>query len=172
MHGRLAIAATCFVIAVACCLPMVANAAFVACDQTIYDNGGLLHNRQPATLAAAQKLKNIGIEVRVIDLLTYDDYPTLASYIKARQKACASWKSRTGGWKSNLLVIVATIKERKIGVFYGPNTKLAAAFLKGGGSRRIGTDFIYPKIYQARWPAGFVAGLNESYRVVNRYLHP
>ena len=159
-------------IAVACSTPAVANAAFVACAQTIYDNGGLLHNRQPATLAAAQKLKNIGVEVRVIDLLTYDGYPTLTSYIMARQRACASWKSPTGGWKSNLLVIVATIKERKIGVFYGPHTKLAAAFRKGGGSQRIGTDFIYPKIYQARWPAAFVAGLNESYRVVHSYLHP
>jgi hypothetical protein len=172
VNGRLALAATCLVSVVSFGTPAVANAAFVACDQTIYDGGGLLHNRQPATLATAQKLKNIGVEVRVMDLLSYDPYPTLASYIKARQHACASWKSPTGGWRPNLLVIVATIKERKIGVFYGVNTKLAAAFRKSGGSRRIGTDFIYPKIYQARWPAGFVAGLNESYRVINSYLHP
>jgi hypothetical protein len=172
MNARLVIAAGCFAIMVVLSAPTVANAEALACDQTIYDQGGLLHNRQPATLAAAMKLKTIGIDIRVTDLQSFHGYPTLVSYTNARQKACASWKSATGSWKPSLLVIVATIKERKIGVFYAPSSKIAAAFRKGGGSRRIGTDFIYPKIYQATWPAGFVAGMNEVYRVVNSYLHP
>ena len=167
MNGRLAVAVACLAVAGALRAPLPAGAVVVACDQTIYDHGGLLHNRRPATLAAAQKLQSIGVDVRVIDLQSYRGFPTLAAYIEARQKACASWKSPTGGWKPNLLVIVATIMERKIGIYYAPHTKLAAAFRKAGGTLRIQTNFIRPKIEQARWPAGFVAGLNEAYRVIN-----
>ena len=172
MNARTVTAVTCLVLAASLSAPMAAGALVVACDQTIYDNAGLLHNRRPATVAAAQKLASIGVEVRVIDLLSYRGFPSLADYVSARQKACASWKSPTGGWKPNLLVVVATIMERKIGIFYGPDTKLAAAFRQSGGTRRIATGFIRPKIDQARWPAGFVAGLNEAYRVVDGYLHP
>ena len=172
MNARKVVAVACFVLVASVCAPATAGAVVVACDQTIYDNAGLLHNRRPATVAAAQKLASIGVDVRVIDLLSYQGFASLADYVSARQKACASWKSATGGWKPNLLVVVATVMERKIGMFYGPDTKLAAAFRKGGGTRRIATGFIGPKIYQARWPAAFVAGLDEAYRVVDAYLHP
>jgi hypothetical protein len=171
VHARKLLAVACVVLAAALCAPIAAGAA-VACDQTIYDNAGLLHNRRPATVAAAQRLASIGVEVRVIDLLTYQGFPSLAAYVGARERACASWQSSTGGWKPNLLVVVATVMERKIGIFYGPGTNLAAAFRKGGGTRRIAEGFIRPKIYQARWPAGFVAGLDEGFRVVDGHLHP
>jgi hypothetical protein len=171
MKVRLVLA-TAFFAALSLSAPVPSSAAVVGCNFAIYNQGGLLNARQSELKALAQKLNSIGVDVRVINLLSYDPYPTLASYMKSRQKACRSWQSATGSWKPNLLVIVATIKERKIQIYYAPKSKLATAFRKGGGTARIAKDFIYPKIYQARWPAGYLAGMNESYRVINSYLHP
>ena len=171
MNSRLALAAV-LVTALSLPAPIAASAAVVGCDFKLYNQGGLLNARQSDLKAAADRLEGIGVDVRVINLLSYAPHPTLAGYIKSRQRACRSWQSATGSWKPNLLVIVATIKERKIQLYYAPNSKVAAAFRKGGGSTRIAKDFIYPKIYQARWPAGYLAGMNESYRVIDRYLHP
>lgn len=151
--------------------PVAATAAVVGCDVPIYNQGGLLDERTSDLAAAAQKLQSIGVEVRAFDLQWFDPYPSLEAYVNARQKACRSWQSPTGAWKPDLLVIAASIKGRKIGIFYRPGSELAAAFRKAGGTRRVVVQFIYPELYQARWPAGFIAGMHEAYRVVDSYRH-
>jgi uncharacterized membrane protein YgcG len=146
--------------------------AFAAnpCDQTVYDGAQVFKGDQSSVEAAAQKLSQVGADVRVLTLKDLGGQSTLDALIKDQQNSCGSWKGSDGHRKNNLLVFAMALKERKVGIYYGD--RWVAAFDQSGGDLRVQSDFMGPQFRNGNFAGGFADGMNESYRIINNFLHP
>ena len=149
-------------------VPNVASAES-ACDAIVVDGANVLGNHQSVETAAL-KLNGIGADVRVRTLPNLGNFATVDDYMAATVKACPTWQGINNDRKSNLVVYVMTKEDRKLGVFYGDGW--TNAFSKGGGEQRIWADFMVPRFKSGDYPGGFVAAIDETYRVFDSYLHP
>ena len=149
-------------------VPNVASAES-ACDAIVVDGANVLGNHQSVDTAAL-KLNGIGADVRVRTLPNLGNFATVDDYVAATVKACPTWQGINNDRKSNLVVYVMTKEDRKLGVFYGDGW--TNAFNKGGGEQRIWADFMVPRFKSGDFPGGFVAAIDETYRVFDSYLHP
>lgn len=146
-----------------------ATQAEQSCDAIVVDDAGVLSGGQDVQ-AAAEELNSIGADVRVRTLPSISGYATLDDLVDDTIKSCQSWQNPNGDRKSNLVVFAMSKDDRKLGIFYGDGW--VNAFNDGGGEQRIWADFMVPKFKSGDFSGGFVAAIDETYRVFDNYLHP
>lgn len=141
-----------------------------SCDQMVVDDARVFGDQQSQVVQAAQQLTNLGADVRVRTIPSLGGFATLDALFKNTQVNCPSWTGTGTNRKSNLLVFMMTLNDRKVGIFYGD--RWVDAFNKTGGDQRVWQDFMVPAFRDGNYAKGFVDGMNESHRVLDLYIHP
>lgn len=147
-----------------------AAAASEQCDATIIDGAQKFGSDLSAVEASARSLATLGTDVRVRTLPNLGSFSTLDGYIDSMKSECGSWRSTSGTRKNNLLVFAMAVNDRKVGIFYGEQWK--QAFKDAGGEGRIYNNQMGPRFADGDFAGGFVAGMNESFRVIDKFLKP
>jgi len=155
------------------CVFLLALSAVVALanDQSalVVDQAKIFGEKLSQVEQAAKELQRNGADVHVWTIDTFSgESSTLDGYFEKLLKKSPAWQSPSGGRKNNLIVLMISTKERKVGIYYGGewNQPLKQNWL------RIQTDLMNPKFRRGDFADGFVAGLNEISSVIHNYLHP
>lgn len=138
-----------------------------SCDALVVDGSNVLSGRTQEIEQAAQKLVNLGADVRVRTYQTMNGSGTLDTFIKQVEQQCPSWKTPQGR-KGNLLVFVHVRQERAAGIFSGLTFKEPI----DANYARIIADHMRPRFKQNDFAGAFTAGMEETYRVLDTHLHP
>lgn len=144
------------------------------CDQLVYDEANVLgDNAFGAKISqvenAAQKLVNLGAEVRVRATKTLGGAATIEALQEKVEKQCSSWQTPNGrDRKNNLVVLMVATESRKSGIFYGAEWMQAL----GNSWQRIRVDKMNPRFRDGDWAGGMINGLNEITRLVDLEVHP
>ena len=160
--------AVCFGILIG--LPSASAMAVDTGSEIVLDEAQILGNQIGDIEAAAKKLESIGADVRVRTFTDFGNAGTLDAFIEQYQKQYSSWLGANGERKNNLLIFAVSMKESKLGIFYGDQWMNALEYT--GEGLRISSDLIGPKFTGGNFVDGFLDGMNETYRVLNDYLHP
>lgn len=140
------------------------------CDAVIVDGAQKFGDDLSDVEEAWKSLATLGADVRVRTLTSLGRFDTLDDYVASTQSECGSWQSAAGTRKNNLLVFAMSVNDRKVGIFYGEQWK--QAFKNSGGEGRIYNNQMGPRFRDGDFAGGFVAGMNESFRVIDKFLHP
>lgn len=124
------------------------------CDQTVWDQAGVMTARINDVDQAAQQLKQLGVDVRI---RTIAHSTNLDQVEHEMEKACPSWQGGMGGRKSTLLVLMVAPNDHKLGVYYG------AAWRRAFDNHwnRIKQEVMGPRFHDKDFAGGFIAGENE-----------
>jgi hypothetical protein len=91
------------------------------CDQLLLDEANVFGGQLASVEAEAQRLVNLGADVRVRTIQTYGAAGTLDNYQEAIERECASWRAPDGGRKNNLIVLMVAVQERRTGCITAAN---------------------------------------------------
>lgn len=90
------------------------------CSDTVIDEAGVLNSSQINQVTKAEeKLTRQGVDVRVRLLNDLKGASSLEELKSNAQQKCSSWKSKDGGMKNNLLILMVAPKQGKTGFFFG-----------------------------------------------------
>lgn len=148
--------------------PVPVIAAANTCDQVVIDDAAVFKDQLPRVTAEAQSLIALGTDVRVRAIASLNGAATLDSYEQVVERACPSWQATDGSRKNNLIVMMMSLQERKTGLYYGSQWERTL----GPNWTRIQADLMNPHIRDGDYAGGFVAGLQETGRLVDLQLHP
>lgn len=135
----------------------------------VVDKTGIFGNKLADVEKAAQKLQNTGADVHIWTIQSYaKEAGSLEKYFEKLKSNFPSWQSSNGGRKSNLIVLMISLKERRTGLYYGEEWSgpLRSNWL------RIQTDFMNPRFKEKKFADGFIAGISEVERLTYEHLHP
>lgn len=138
------------------------------CDELVDDDAGVFKDRITAVQQEAQALTNLGAEVRVITIESLGSFATVEAFQKDLERQCPSWQAADGGRKNNLITVIAAVKDRKTGLFYGSEWKKTL----DPALSRIQADRMNPRFRDNDFAGGFVNGLSEIRRLVDIQTHP
>lgn len=127
------------------------------CDDLVVDEAGALGDGIQSVVTSAQKLANLGAEVRVRIVSRISPHPDINRYEAAIEKSCQSWQSLDGGTRNNLIVLIIAIDDRESGLWYG--TEWAKKLDPNWNSIRA--DVMNPKFRDGEFAKGISAGLDE-----------
>lgn len=126
----------------------------VDCDAAIQDGAGVFKDGA-SVRSAVQELQSHGAEVRVISLNSIGHHGSLDKLKGRYQQLCASWKSADGGMKNNLIVLMFSMEEKKLGLYYGDQWSSSLSNTWPGIlSKKVG-----PKFRDGDFAGGVAAGL-------------
>lgn len=155
---------------VACALfaPIQTASAQGSCDDIVVDEAGVFGAGIDQVATEAQKLVNLGADVRVRSVKTFGSAGNLDNYVDQIQKECNSWQATDGGYKNNLVVLIVAVDDRKTGLYYGSQWKrtLEPNWI------RIQADKMNPRFRDGDFAGGFAAGLQEIQRLIDLEIHP
>lgn len=90
------------------------------CDRLVVDDAGVLGSGFSRVQDAANSLMATGADVRVRTVRDFAGRPTLDDYADDLQASCPTWRAADGGFKRNLIVLMASFGDRKaVGLYYG-----------------------------------------------------
>lgn len=138
-----------------------------SCDALVVDESNVLNGHTQEIEQAAQKLVNLGADVRVRTYQTMNGSGNLDTFIKQVEQQCPSWKTPQGR-KGNLLVFVHVRQERAAGIFSGLTFKEPI----DANYARIIADHMRPHFKQNDFAGAFTAGMEETHRALDMHLHP
>lgn len=138
--------------------------AFAAvCDNVVTDSAAVFAN-QADVISAAQSLQSgVAADVRVITepgLIT----GSLDQDEKILERNCASWNN-DGHRKSNLIVLMLALKDRKVGIYYGDQWKHAL----DPNWTRIQSQYMGPRFRDKDFAGGVISGLKEVGRSIDEW---
>ena len=137
----------------------------------VVDQAGIFGDELSRVERAARELKSKGADVHIWTIKSFSDSgeANLDAYFTNRLlKNNPAWQSPKGKKKGNLVVMIYALKERSIGIYYGHDWKSSIE----PNRIRILTDLVAPKTSRHKYADGFVAGLEETARVIQEYFHP
>ena len=143
------------------------------CDAIIVDDGNFFGSNIDRVDEAAQRLLGLGVEVRIRTMRSLGGAGNLDSYEALQRDQCASWRSPEGTRKNTLVVFMMYVESqtnRGTGLYYGGQWDSTLG--RNTTHLRIQTEFMNPRFRDGDFAGGFVAGINETYRVINQHLNP
>src|SRR3989344_4284112 len=143
------------------------------CDTVIYDSAGVLGARTNEVAQAAERLSNLGAEVRVRTLFSFGSEKTFADIQKKLEARCSSWRrSDSNDRRINLVTVVLIpnpFADKQFGsaVFYGKDWK-SALDRNWDPVRR---EIMHPHFESHDWAGGIVSGLDEISQRIRTHLN-
>ncbi|MFA5986534.1 MAG: TPM domain-containing protein [Parcubacteria group bacterium] len=135
----------------------------------IVDNANLFGGKAQDVQRAAQALQSKGADVHIWTIRSFaGEASSLMEYEEKLEKSFPAWQSANGKRKSNLIVLMMSLTERKTGLYYG--SEFGRPLEKNW--IRIQTDLMNPKFGRGEFAEGFIAGLDEVTRLVDEHIHP
>jgi uncharacterized membrane protein YgcG len=128
----------------------------------VVDDAGIFANRISDVEAAAGKLMNQGVDIRVRTILTYGTAGNLDQYEAQLEQQSSSWIDQNGKRKNNLIVLMISSQEHQTGLYYGD---LWGDILDNNWLR-IQTDIMIPLFRDSNYAEGSVKGLEEIQRLI------
>lgn len=136
------------------------------CDQLVVDEANVFGKDITRVESAAQELVKAGADVRVRTIRTFAPADNLDRFEMLLERQCASWTAPDGTRKNNLIVLMISSEERKTGLYYGSQWENVL----GAHWTRIQTEVMNPHFRQGDFVGGFVNGLREVRRLVDRQV--
>src|SRR3989344_3635771 len=88
------------------------------CDSLVVDGARVFGDETGRVEAAAEKLRDLGVHIRVHTVSSFGNFGNLDNYEIAVEKSCLSWRAGNGT-KNNLIVLMLEVEHREIGLWYG-----------------------------------------------------
>ncbi|MBI5153197.1 MAG: TPM domain-containing protein [Parcubacteria group bacterium] len=136
-------------------------------NELVVDNAGIFGSGLGEVEAAAQKLVAVGADVRVRTVSTLGGAASIDYLVQEYQRNYASWRSPNGGRKSNLVVVMVSMREHKLIISAGGEYDASIA----KQASRIRTDIMNPRLKSGDNVGAFVGGLTELANVVQAQAH-
>ncbi|MCR4428631.1 MAG: TPM domain-containing protein [Caldiserica bacterium] len=145
-------------------LPFSFEAGFAQTDDQliVVDQANLFGNQKALVEEAAQKLINLGADVRVRTINTYSPFANLDLYEEQLEQQSPSWLGQGGERKNNLIVLIIALQERKTGLYYGVQWENVL----GSKWLNIQTDIMNPRFASGDFAGGVVKGFEEIQRLI------
>ncbi len=136
------------------------------CEDTVIDTAGILKDLGRVDSVARNMS---GAEVRVRIIPNFGSSGNLDIYEKAAEKECPSWLAPDGGRKNNLIVLMASMKEHKMGLYFRRDGLYGAL---DNHWMRIQQGLMAPRFRSGDFDGGVTAALEEVKRVTDEAIHP
>ncbi len=141
------------------------NAYADVCYQKVTDNAGILKSKSQVE-TAIQAMSETGAEAHVITLKSMGTM-SMDSYEANLENQCPAWQGKSNTRKNNLVVLMLSMKERKMGLYYGSlYNSLKHDWL------RIQQKLMKPKFRDGDYEGGIIAAISEISRITEAELHP
>jgi uncharacterized membrane protein YgcG len=137
------------------------------CTSTVVDEVGVLSGRTKDIETAVKKLTDMGAEVHVHEVKTMGSAPNLEAYVMEKEQSCPAWQVSSHR-KGNLILFVHVKQERLAGIYSGLDFKQPM----DANYARIIAEHMRPYWRQDDYAGAFIAGIDETHRVVYQHLHP
>ena len=147
--------------------------ASVSCDLVVNDQAGVINDVGQVEQAAQEASHSVGADVKVVTVQSFSPHSSLDDYYRATVAACKSWQGISADGspvpKSNLLALFMSMKERKVGIFYGDDW---VPSLGSGVSNHIQSEEMGPFFRGGDFAGGFAKGIDSSRSAIFDYQHP
>ena len=132
-------------------------------DQTlVIDDAQIFGDKIKDVEAAASQLLVRGADIRVRTILTYGSAANLDQYEERLEQRSPSWLGADGNLKNNLIVLIVSLEERQMGIYYGSSWNS----LLEPNWKRIQTDIMGPRFQDGDYAGGVISGLEEILRLI------
>ncbi len=132
------------------------------CNSAVVDETGKVGDLS-AVKAAANELTKAGADVRIRVIPTISAFGNVDRWFSAMWKQCPSMQNTHGGIKGNIIGVVISTDDRKMGVYYGSDYKNALDPQRV----RIQTQVMGPNFRKSNWAAGLVGGMTDIQSVIS-----
>lgn len=170
--SRLLIACA-FAVLSAVALVVPAQAA-VNCDNIVTDDARVFKSTNDIERAAEEASRRVGADVHVVTTNTFAPVASLDEFYQQTLKKCAAWQGRSADGsvvpKSNLLVLLMSVEERKVAIMYGDDWK--PALKERGQALRIQSEEMGPFFRDGDFAGGFVKGIESSQQAIVDFQNP
>ncbi|MBP1706677.1 MAG: hypothetical protein H6Q39_401, partial [Chloroflexi bacterium] len=145
-------------------LSVIPFSAFAqSADQTlVIDDAQIFGDKIKDVEAAASQLLVRGADIRVRTILTYGSAANLDQYEERLEQRSPSWLGADGNLKNNLIVLIVSLEERQMGIYYGSSWNS----LLEPNWKRIQTDIMGPRFQDGDYAGGVISGLEEILRLI------
>src|SRR3989344_8601069 len=137
------------------------------CDSLVVDGARVFGDETGRVEAAAEKLRDLGVHIRVHTVSSFGNFGNLDNYEIAVEKSCLSWRAGDGT-KNNLIVLMLEVEHREIGLWYGDLWKPAL----DKEWQAIKDRVIMPRLRDGDFAGAFERGLADIARHVEKQLNP
>lgn len=134
------------------------------CSALVVDEARIFRGGISDVQSAAQKLQNLGAEVRI---RTFQHGRNLDVIERDLEKRCIDWQSADQGRKNNLIVLMISVQDRQFGFYAGEQWRgvLETQYT------RIENDSMVPRFRDGDFAGGFTAGLDQIARHLEVYIN-
>jgi uncharacterized membrane protein YgcG len=115
----------------------------------------------PKLQAAIDNTVNAGADVRVM-VINRMNTATLDAYEALIEHQCTSWRAPDGGRKNNLVALIVSTGDRKLGLYFGSQWPMLKPRWPS-----IESSVIKPRLRDGDIAGGIAAGLNEVTRLIS-----
>ncbi|MBP6860336.1 MAG: TPM domain-containing protein [Candidatus Pacebacteria bacterium] len=148
---------------------IVPSSAAYNCDALVADEANLFGSGLSEVTAAAEKVANLGADVRVRTIPNLNGSPTLDRYVRAVKDQCPSWQDTSRGVKNNLVLLIISVEERKKGLFFG---SLWNPALSAGKSEAIMEREMSPRLRDGDMVGAYTKTLQAVATALDAQLNP
>ncbi len=140
------------------------------CDSLVFDGANQFGDQFGEVQAAAEDLAATGADVHVITVDSFGSAGNMDNFQEQLEQQCSTWQNPDGGRKANLVTIIESLKDRRVGIYYGEQWQRALE--ANGAAVRIQGEVMGPAFRSGDFAIGFINGINEVEAVINDFLHP